>query len=456
MIDNIPQSRDAEEAVVQAILADPELAAVASNIVQPKDFYWSSLGYVFDAVLQVMSKGGAPTPVAIHEALKKSGTIDAVGGIDALSELYGSHVCVTVEHLETHCAIIADFASLRATVDVCRRGIVEATSVVSDKSPREIIDSIESSILDVQVGSRRDKTSARAADLVFGLLEKIENFDPSGGGLNGGVETGFRAFDRMTGGLHPGQLAIVAGRPSMGKTAFALNVAMNVARGREHGEVAVFSLEMDTDSLMERLLASESRVSSHQWRRGAMTPEEVNRVNIGASAISASTIWIDDHPTQTVLDIRSKCRRLKASPRGLKLVLIDYLQLLRPVSQDRGKSREQEVAQMSLALKGLARELAVPVICLSQLSRSPEQRQDKRPMLSDLRESGSIEQDADLVAFLFRPEYYFREDAALDGVAELILAKQRNGPTGVVPLYWQKGYTRFDDAIEQKQERFSY
>ncbi len=455
MIDHIPQSREAEEAVVQAILVDPELASVASAIVQPQDFYWTSLGYVYDAVLQVMARGGAPTPVAIHESLKKSGTIDAVGGVDALGALFGAPVDATVEHLETHCEIIADYASLRATVEVCRRGIVEATSPTSDKAPREIIDAIESLILDVQVGSRREQTSARAADLVFGLVARIESYEPSHGGLNG-LQTGFRVLDRMTGGLHGGQLAIVAGRPSMGKTAFALNVAMNVARGSEPGEVAVFSLEMDTDSLMERLLAAESRVSAHQWRKGAMTPEEVVRMNAGASSISASTIWIDDHPTQTVLDIRSKCRRLKASPRGLKLVLIDYLQLLRPVTHDKGRSREQEVAQMSLALKGLARELSVPVICLSQLSRSPEQRQDKRPMLSDLRESGSIEQDADLVAFLFRPEYYFRDDVALEGVAELILAKQRNGPTGVVPLYWQKAYTRFDDAVQEKPERFSY
>lgn len=455
MTPQVPQSREAEEAIVQAILADPELVSVAANIVQPADFYWSALGYVYEAVTTLMSQGAAPTPVSVFEALKKSGNVEAVGGIDRLGELFSGLGGASVEHLETHCLIVSDYASLRATVEVCRRGIVEATSPTEDRSPREIIDSIESLIMDVQVGTRREQTSARAADLVFDLMEKVESYEPSQAGLNG-LATGFRVFDRMTGGLHPGQLAIIAGRPSMGKTAFALNVAMNVARGKEEGEVAVFSLEMDTDSLMERLLAAEARVSAHQWRRAAMTPEEIRRVNVGASSISASNLWIDDQPTQTVLDIRSKCRRLKASPRGLKLILIDYLQLLRPVSDNRGRSREQEVAQMSLALKGLARELSVPLICLSQLSRSPEQRQDKRPMLSDLRESGSIEQDADLVAFLFRPEYYFRDDPALEGAAELILAKQRNGPTGNVPLYWHKGYTRFDDAVTETEERFSY
>jgi replicative DNA helicase len=369
--------------------------------------------------------------------------------------MYGAPVDLSVEYLETHCRIVADYASLRATVEVCRQGIVSATTASAEKSPREIIDSIESLILEVQVGAQREKTSARAADVIFDTVERIEKYEPARNGLNG-IGTGFRVLDRMTGGLTPGQLVIVAGRPSMGKTAFALNLAMNVARGREDGEVAVFSLEMDTDSLMERLLSSEARVSAHQWRRGAMTPEEIARINTGATSISSSTLWIDDHPTQTVLDIRSKCRRLKASPRGLKLILIDYLQLLRPVGTSTSRSREQEVAQMSLALKGLARELKVPVICLSQLSRSPEQRQDKRPMLSDLRDSGSIEQDADLVAFLFRPEYYFRDDPALEGAAELILAKQRNGPTGSIPLYWHRGYTRFDDATNATEERFSY
>lgn len=455
MIDQIPQSREAEENVVCALLADPDLASVATAIVQPSHFYWTNLGHIYEAILQVLSSGGAPTPVAIHERLKTNGTVDIVGGINTLAEMYGAPIDLSVEYLETHCAIVADYAALRATIEVCRQGIVTATSGGSERSPREIIDSIESLILEVQIGSEREKTSARAADLIFETVERLEQYEPSNTGVTG-IGTGFRALDRMTGGLQAGQLAIVAGRPSMGKTAFALNVAMNVAKGREPGEVAVFSLEMDTDSLMERLLAAEARVSAHQWRRGAMTPEEVNRVNVGASSISTSTLWIDDHATQTVLDIRSKCRRLKASPRGLKLVLVDYLQLLRPVNTSSSRSREQEVAQMSLALKGLARELRVPVICLSQLSRSPEQRQDKRPMLSDLRESGSIEQDADLVAFLFRPEYYFRDDPALEGAAELILAKQRNGPTGTVPLYWHRGYTRFDDAQSSQEERFAY
>jgi len=455
LIDQIPQSREAEESVICALLADPDLASVATAIIQPSHFYWTSLGHIYEAILQVLSSGGAPTPVAIHEKLKNNGTVEAVGGINALAEMYGAPVDLSVDYLETHCKIVYDYAALRATVEVCRQGIVSATSPSTDQSPRQIIDSIESLILEVQVGADHEKTSARAADLIFDTVERLERYEPSHNGITG-VGTGFRNLDQMTGGLQPGQLLIVAGRPSMGKTAFALNVAMNVARGREAGEVAVFSLEMDTDSLMERLLSAEAMVSAHQWRRGEMTPEEIKRVNIGASSISASTLWIDDHATQTVLDIRSKCRRLKASPRGLKLVLIDYLQLLRPVSGSSSRSREQEVAQMSLALKGLARELRVPVICLSQLSRSPEQRQDKRPMLSDLRESGSIEQDADLVAFLFRPEYYFRDDPALEGAAELILAKQRNGPTGSIPLYWHRGYTRFDDAQNQQEERFSY
>ena len=447
-LSGIPQSWDAEKAIVGSVCVDPEAIGVTASIIKPSDFYWSSLRFVYEGIVKVLESGGPATKIEVFELLRRS---DSDLSADLIEDLYASDP-VNTAHLESHCGIVSDYAALRRTIEVCRLGIVGATNLSSEKPVRQVIDEIEAAILGVQEDGRSESSSARARDLISGLLNRIESQEV----FSGGIKTGFGKFDHMTNGLSGGELVIVAGRPSMGKTAFALNVAMNVASQRStSGDVAVFSLEMDRDSLMQRLLASESRVSAKQWQNNSLSGEESKRLGVAAATISTSSLWIDDRASQTVLDIRAKARRLAMSPQGLSLILVDYLQLMRP-TENNGRSREQEVAQMSLGLKALARELDVPVICLSQLSRGPDQRTDKRPLLSDLRESGAIEQDADMVCFLFRPEYYFPNDPTFQGAAELIIAKQRNGPTGVIPLVWQKAYTRFDNSASKTQERFTY
>ena len=279
--------------------------------------------------------------------------------------------------------------------------------------------------------------------------QHIERLQESDSGITG-VPTGFHDLDRMTTGLQKGDLCIVAARPSMGKTALALNVAANAAISHTI-PVAVFSLEMSSEQLVQRLLCAEGRIDAQKLRRGKLSQEEYQRLSAAAGHLNTAPIWIDDQPGSNVLEIRAKARRLQSELRSdgkdLGMIVIDYMQLMAGAGQ--AESRVQEVSQISRGLKALAREIEVPVVALSQLSRGPEQRTDKRPMLSDLRESGSIEQDADVVMFLYRPEYYApaekREE--LEGKAELIVGKQRNGPTGVLQLYFQKAYTRFDSVL---------
>lgn len=449
-LSGVPQSWEAERAIVGSVCVDPESVAITSSIIKSSDFYWSSLRFVYEGIVKVLESGGPATKVEVVELLRRSTSSEQLPS-DLIDDLYYGDP-VSAVHLESHCGIVSDYAALRRAIDVCRLGIMGATNLSSDKPVRQVIDEIEAAILSVQEDGRSESSSARARDLIPELIRKIENHEVS----TSGIKTGFSQLDEMTNGLSGGELVVVAGRPSMGKTAFALNVAMNVASKRTtKGDVAIFSLEMDKDSLMERLLSAESRVSSKKWQNNTLTSDESKRIGVGAATISTSSLWIDDRAAQTVLDIRAKARRLAISPQGLSLVLVDYLQLMRP-AENSGRSREQDVAQMSLGLKALARELNVPVICLSQLSRGPDQRTDKRPLLSDLRESGAIEQDADMVVFLYRPEYYFPDDPQLQRVAELIVAKQRNGPTGLVPLVWQKAYTRFDQSAHKEEDRFTY
>ena len=295
-----------------------------------------------------------------------------------------------------------------------------------------------------QVAQTHDRGGfVRIKELLWPAMEHIDRLQESPGGITG-VPTGFRDLDRMTTGLQNGDLIIVAGRPSMGKTSLAMNVALSAAI--QHGtKVAIFSLEMSKEQLVHRFLCAEGRVNAQKLRGGRMSPEEYERLGKAAGLLNTAPLWIDDSPGSTVLEMRAKARRLK-SEANLELLIIDYMQLM--AGSGRTESRVQEVSEISRGLKALARELEVPVIALSQLSRAPEQRTDRRPQLSDLRDSGSIEQDADLVMFLFRPEYYFgpidSDGNSQEGEAELNVGKQRNGPTGPVKLYFHKAYTRFD------------
>ncbi|MBT8395853.1 MAG: replicative DNA helicase, partial [Gemmatimonadetes bacterium] len=314
----------------------------------------------------------------------------------------------------------------------------------------EVLDEAEQRVF--QVAQSHDRTGfVWIKEILWPTFEHIEKLQESKTGLTG-VPTGFADIDRMTSGLQKGELAIVAARPSMGKTSWVLNVAQNAAI--EHNTpVAIFSLEMGKEQLVQRLLCAEGRVDSQRLRRGQLTADEYQRLAAAAGHLNTAPLWIDDSPGSNVLEMRAKARRLKAET-DLGLLIIDYMQLM--AGHRRTESRVQEVSEISRGLKALARELEVPVVALSQLSRAPEQRTDRRPQLSDLRESGSIEQDADLVMFLYRPEYYLgpvdKDGNSLEGKSELAIAKQRNGPTGSVDLFFHKAYTRFDSVTSQELE----
>jgi replicative DNA helicase len=319
---------------------------------------------------------------------------------------------------------------------------------LGERDVDEILDQAEARIFQVAESHKREGF-VWIKEILWSTFEHIEKLQASGTGITG-VATGFPDLDRMTTGLQKGDLCIVAARPSMGKTALALNVAANAAIANGI-PVAIFSLEMSSEQLVQRLLCAEGRIDALKLRRGRLSQEEHQRLAAAAGHLNTAPIWIDDQPGSNVLEIRAKARRLQSELRSdgkdLGMILIDYMQLMSSAGQS--ENRVQEVSQISRGLKALARELEVPVVALSQLSRGPEQRTDKRPMLSDLRESGSIEQDADVVMFLYRPEYYAAADKRdeLEGKAELIVGKQRNGPTGVLQLYFQKSYTRFDSIV---------
>ena len=370
------------------------------------------------------------------------------GGMEYLAELLDA--VPTAANIQYHARIVREKALLRRLIEASTH-IIQDVYEPGGRSIEELVDEAERRIF--QVAESHDRGGfVWIKDLLWEAFETIERLQQSKGGLIG-VASGFRTLDRMTTGFQKGDLIIVAGRPAMGKTSWVLNVAQNAAIDHKV-PVALFSLEMSKEQLVQRLLCSEARVDAHRLRTGTLSSSDYQRVGTAGAKLNTAPIWIDDSPGATVLEMRAKARRLKAEA-GLRLLVIDYLQLM--PSTDRAESRQQEVSQISRGLKSLARELEIPVIALSQLSRGPEQRTDHRPQLSDLRDSGSIEQDADLVMFLYRPEYYSstgldEEGNSLEGRTELHVSKQRNGPTGLIDLYFHKTYTRFDEVAPEPRE----
>jgi replicative DNA helicase len=395
-------------------------------------------------MIRLYERGDVIDVITVSEELKKTGEMDIAGGFDYLAALVDA--VPTAANLEYHARIVRDKALLRRLVEQASQ-IIRDVYDQGERSVEELLDDAEARIFRVAESHSREGF-VWIKEILWSAFEHIEKLQESAGGITG-VPTGFPDLDRMTTGLQKGDLVIVAARPSMGKTAWVLNVAANASIS--HGvPSAIFSLEMSSGQLVQRLLCAEGRIDAQRLRRGRLSQEEHQRLAAAAGHLNTAPIWIDDQPGSNVLEIRAKARRLqselRADGKDLGIVVIDYLQLMSGAT--RSESRVQEVSEISRSLKALARELDVPVVALSQLSRGPEQRTDKRPMLSDLRESGSIEQDADLVMFLFRPEYYASPEKReeLEGKSELIVSKQRNGPTGVVELYFQKAYTRFDSV----------
>ncbi|WP_312470711.1 replicative DNA helicase [Neobacillus sp.] len=438
-----PQNIEAEQAVLGAIFLEPSALTLASEILIPEDFYRASHQKIFNVMLKLNDDGKAVDLITVTEELAASKLIEDTGGVSYLSELAGS--VPTAANIEYYARIVEEKSLLR-------RLIRTATEIATDGYSREdeveaLLSEAEKSILEV---AQRKNAGAfhNIKDVLVRTYDNIELMHNRVGDITG-IATGFAELDRMTAGFQRNDLIIVGARPSVGKTAFALNIASNVAT--KTGEnVAIFSLEMGAEQLVMRMLCSEGNIDAQRLRTGSLTDEDWGKLTMAMGSLSNSGIFIDDTPGVRISDIRSKCRRLKQE-HGLGMILIDYLQLILGSGRS-GENRQQEVSEISRSLKQLARELQVPVIALSQLSRGVEQRQDKRPMMSDIRESGSIEQDADIVAFLYRDDYYDKESENKN-IIEIIIAKQRNGPTGTVQLAFVKEYnkfvnleTRFNDA----------
>jgi len=379
--------------------------------------------------------------ITLRDELIRRGELDSIGGYDYVAELADS--VPTAANLEYHATIVKEKAILRKLIETATGIITEAYDGHTTAS--ELLDAAESRIFQVSQ-QRTEEGFARLKEMLWPTMERIETLQKSGKAITG-VPSGFADLDNLTSGFQGGELVILAARPSMGKTAFVLNIATHAAV-EQHG-VAIFSLEMSKESLVQRMLTAEARVDSQLVRRGMLRDFDFTKLARAAGVLQQCPVWIDDTPALTLLEMRSKARRLKAE-NDVRMIIVDYLQLMR--SPEYSDNRVQEISDISRSLKGLAKELGVPVVALSQLSRASEQRGgERKPILSDLRDSGAIEQDADIVMFIHRPEYYDREDESKRGLAEIMLAKHRNGPTGDVHLRFNREYTRFD-SLTQRDE----
>ncbi|MDP4164482.1 MAG: replicative DNA helicase, partial [Bacillota bacterium] len=428
-----PQNVEAEQAVLGAIFLEPSSLTMASEMLIPEDFYRAAHQKIFNVMLKLNDHGKAVDLITVTEELAATKMLEDTGGVGYLSELAAS--VPTAANIEYYARIVEEKSLLR-------RLIRTATGIAQDGYSREdeveaLLGEAEKSILEV---AQRKNAGAfhNIKDVLVRTYDNIELMHNQKGDVTG-IATGFSELDRMTAGFQRNDLIIVGARPSVGKTAFALNIAQNVAI--KTGEnVAIFSLEMGAEQLVMRILCAEGNIDAQRLRTGSLTDEDWGKLTMAMGSLSNAGIYIDDTPGVRISEIRSKCRRLKQE-HGLGMILIDYLQLIQGNGRS-GENRQQEVSEISRSLKALARELKVPVIALSQLSRGVEQRQDKRPMMSDIRESGSIEQDADIVAFLYRDDYYDKESENKN-IIEIIIAKQRNGPTGTVQLAFVKEYNKF-------------
>jgi replicative DNA helicase len=429
-----PQNISAEQATLGSIILDKDSILSCIEILKSEDFYRNAHQTIYQCALDLFEKNQAVDLVTLTEELNKRKQLEEVGGASYLTTLMSS--VPTAANVVYYAKIVEQKAILRKLIN-------HATQIVTmgyeeQEDARVLLDKAENLIFDVSQ-QKVEHSFSPIKDLLTESFEKIEDLYHSDNFITG-VPTGFIELDEITTGFQPSELVIIAGRPSMGKTAFCLNIAQNAAMQHKI-PVAIFSLEMSKSQIVQRMLCSEARIDTHALRRGRMPEEDWPKLSMAAGRLSAAPIFIDDTAGISPLEIKAKARRLKARY-NLGLILIDYLQLIQTGLKI--ENRQQEISQISRSLKGLARELNVPVITVSQLSRAVEQRSVQRPRLSDLRESGAIEQDADVVAFLYREEYY-KPKSNKKGIAEVIVSKQRNGPTGTLELAFLKEYTRFEN-----------
>ena len=439
---SFPQSIEAEQAVLGAVFLKPTLLPEINEILASVDFYRPEHGVLYGHLQKMSTAGEAIDLVTVTESMRSRDLLDKVGGLGFLTAINQS---------------VPTAANARHYVDIVleksrRRQIIDAgTAIVNaayDESIEieDVLDQSENTILAV-TNKEWSKQGSSMTDILLNTFSRIDALCKNKGGITG-IPTGFVDFDRLTAGLHPSDFIIIAARPSMGKTAFALNIAAHVALHQDK-HVALFSLEMSDEQITERILCAEGAVDSQKLRVGELNKDDWNRMLCTAEMLGGENLQVDDTPEITAAALRQKARKIK-SQHGLDLIIIDYLQLMEG-SKGKTENRQQEIAEISRSLKALARELNVPVIALSQLSRAVEMRQDKRPMLSDLRESGSLEQDADIVAFLYRDDYY-NPDSQNKNITDLIIAKHRNGPIDTIRLFFHKQFTKFSNLTDSKRQ----
>jgi len=428
----LPHSVEAEQSVIGSMIMDREAIVVAAGILHEEDFYGKQYGIVFQAMVELNDEGKPVDLVTLQDRLKEKGAPPEVSSLEFVRDLVTA--VPTSANIKYYADIVAEKATLRKLIRLNEE--IANTCYVGNESLEYILEDTEKKIFNLIQG-RNSSDYVPIRDIVMDAIDRIEKASRTKGVVTG-IPTGFIDLDYRLAGMQPSDLLLVAARPSMGKTSFVLNIAQYVAF-KQHQTVAVFSLEMSKEQLVNRLFSLESKVDSQHIRTGNLSDLEWEKLIESAGIIGKSNLIIDDTPGISVSQLRSKCRKYKLE-HDLKLVIIDYLQLMS--GNGRTDSRQQEISDISRSLKALARELKVPVVALSQLSRAVEQRPDHRPMLSDLRESGAIEQDADVVMFLYRDDYY-NKDTDIKGIAEVIIAKQRNGPIGTVNLAWMADYTKF-------------
>ena len=435
-----PQNLDAEESVLGGVLLDMHALDRVVEVMGADDFYRGSHRRIFRAMLTLSEKGEPIDLITLADTLKARAELQEIGGATYLAEL--ADKVPSAANVVHYARIVREKAVLRSLINVCSEIVTRCYN--GEEDIERFLDEAERLIFDVS--EKRIRPSFfKMGDMIMDTIKLVEKLYERKE-LVTGVPTGFLDLDRMTAGLQPSDLIIVAARPSVGKTAFVLNIAQYVTL-HANTAVGIFSMEMAKEQLVLRMLCSEARVDNAKVRTGYLGERDFPRLAMAAGRLAEAPIYIDDTPAQNVLELRAKTRRLKREA-NIGLVIIDYLQLMRGL--DAQENRTQELSEISRSLKSLAKELNIPVVALSQLNRQVEQRADKRPVMSDIRESGSIEQDADVIMFIYRDEVY-KPDSQDEGVAEIIIGKQRNGPTGTVRLAFRKEYTRFDNLVEHAE-----
>ena len=436
----LPHSIEAEQAVIGAMLMDKEAILTSSEIISGDDFYQSAYGVIFEAIVEIYNEGKPVDLITLQTRLKEKDVPAEISSLEFVRDLVAA--VPTSANVKYYAEIVSEKAMLRRLIKLNEE--IENMCYLGKEPTEAVLEITEKKVFEL-VQKRNTGDFVPIKQVVLNALDKIELASKNAGSVTG-IPTGFLDLDYKTAGLQPSDLILVAARPSMGKTAFVLNIAQHVAF-KANKSVAIFSLEMSKEQLVNRLFALEAQVDAQSLRTGNLKDSDWEKLIESAGTIGKSKLMIDDTPGISISELRSKCRKMKLE-HGLDIIIIDYLQLMTGRVGGRSESRQQEISEISRALKGVARELNVPVIALSQLSRAVEQRPDHRPMMSDLRESGAIEQDADVVMFIYRDDYY-NKDTELKNVAEIIIAKQRNGAIGTINLTWLPQYTKFANYLKE-------